>query len=63
MLTRMPDSPDTFTAPSERDPGAKGFIDMFLEKEENARQEEAKTGGGKLRLKRIPKQHFPIFLS
>jgi len=43
MKSRIPDGPDTFNSPSEREVSYAGLIQMFLDKEESARQEESKT--------------------
>ncbi len=43
MRSTVPDSADSFTAPSERETAPSGLIAMFLEKEKSAQVEESKT--------------------
>ena len=43
MRSRIPDGADTFRAASEREPAHVGLVRLFLQKEESARTEEART--------------------
>ena len=44
MKCRVPDSADSFTRPEDRAPAFQGLVGLFLDKEQSAKVEEAKTG-------------------
>ena len=48
MKSRLPESTDSILSNLERQLAPQGLVKMFLEKEENARNEESKTGKRKL---------------